>query len=44
MGENITRREFIIRSAAGAAAAGTALPGAAQNIVADAKASRLTWS
>ncbi len=44
MGESITRREFIIRTAAGAAAAGTALPGAAQNIVADAKASRLTWS
>src|SRR5690349_7768238 len=46
MKEKITRRQFIVRSAASAAAgAGSSfLPAQAQNIVTDAKASKLTWS
>jgi nitrate reductase NapA len=44
MTEKITRREFMIRSAATAAAAGAPLPLAAQNIVTDAKSTALKWS
>jgi nitrate reductase NapA len=44
MAENITRREFLIRSAAASAATGVSLPATAQNIVADAKLSKLKWS
>ena len=44
MKEGITRRDFLIRSAAATAAAGTSLPAAATNIVTDAKASQLKWS
>jgi nitrate reductase (cytochrome) len=44
MTEKITRREFMIRSAATAAASGAPLPLAAQNIITDASATRLKWS
>jgi nitrate reductase (cytochrome) len=44
MTERITRREFLIRSAAASAGAATSLPAAAQNVVTDAKASQLKWS
>src|SRR5262245_35175102 len=43
---SISRREFIRQSAASAAAtvAGIALPAAAQNVITDAEAAKLTWS
>ena len=44
MTEKISRREFMIRSAATAAAAGAPVPALAQNIVTDAAATRLKWS
>src|SRR5688572_22296896 len=44
MTEKITRREFMMRSAAATAATGIALPASAQNVVTDAKASQLKWS
>ena len=44
MGNRITRRQFMIRSAASAAAAGVPLGAGAQNVVTDAKASQLKWS
>src|SRR5687768_12858221 len=44
MTEKITRREFMMRSAAATAATGVALPAAAQNVVMDVKAAQLKWS
>src|SRR5688500_1005154 len=44
MHEKVSRRQFMIRSAAAAAAAGAPLPLAAQNIVTDAAATKLKWS
>ncbi|HVJ25393.1 MAG TPA: molybdopterin-dependent oxidoreductase, partial [Burkholderiales bacterium] len=44
MSEKISRREFMIRSAATAAAAGAPVPAFAQNIVTDAAATKLKWS
>jgi nitrate reductase NapA len=46
MNEKITRRQFILRSAASAAggAGGALLPAQAQNIVTDARLSQLKWS
>src|SRR5688500_12782744 len=40
----LTRREFMVRSAAATAGAAASLPAAAQNVVLDAKATRLKWS
>ena len=46
MTEKINRRQFILRSAASAAAGagGALLPAQAQNIVTDARQSQLKWS
>jgi nitrate reductase NapA len=44
MTEHWTRREFLVRTAAATAAAGTTIPAAAQNIITDAKATQLKWS
>src|SRR5688500_9787368 len=44
MTEKITRRQFMIRSAATTAALGAPLPVAATNVITDAKASHLKWS
>ena len=44
MTEKISRREFMIRSAASSAALGAPLPLAATNIVTDAKSAQLKWS
>src|SRR5688500_5244078 len=44
MTEKITRRQFMIRSAATTAALGAPLPVAATNVVTEAKASHLKWS
>jgi len=44
MTSKISRRQFMIRSAATAAAAGAPVPALAQNIVTDAAATKLKWS
>jgi len=44
MTEKITRRDFLVRTAAATAAAGTSLPAAATNVVTDARAAQLKWS
>ncbi|HEX6530237.1 MAG TPA: periplasmic nitrate reductase subunit alpha [Burkholderiales bacterium] len=44
MTEKLTRRQFMVRSAATGAALGAPLPLAAQNIITDARSSALKWS
>src|SRR6185436_10819776 len=44
MTQKISRRQFMIRSAATAAAAGAPVPALAQNIITDAAATKLKWS
>jgi nitrate reductase NapA len=44
MPRKVSRRQFMIRSAAAAAAAGAPVPALAQNIITDARSSTLKWS
>lgn len=44
MSPKVTRRQFMIRSAAAAAAAGAPVPALAQNVITDARSSTLKWS